>query len=67
MWYNVGEAFSKAHYCLPSTPLREGVIVFFFFFGPIWDLEARLDEVSRRIPTRADIRGTVIAAANGDN
>jgi len=43
------------------------VIIFFFFFDPIWEMEARLDEVSSQIPTRAEIRELVIAAANGDN
>ena len=67
LWYNVGGTLSKAHCCLFPTPLREGVSIFFFFFGPLWDLEAQLDEVSSHIPTRAEIRELIIAAANGDN
>jgi len=51
------------------TPLREGVIIFFFFFfdSPLWELEAELDEVSSRIPTRAEIKELVVATATGDN
>jgi hypothetical protein len=43
------------------------VFFFFFFDSPLWELEAELDEVSSRIPTRSEIKELVIAAANGDN
>lgn len=67
--YNVDGAFGKAHCRLFPTPLREGVIIFFFFFfdSPLRELEAELDEVSRRIPTRAEIKELVVATATGDN
>jgi len=43
------------------------VIIFFFFFDPLWELQAQLDEVSSHIPTRAEIMDLVIAAASGNN
>lgn len=41
--------------------------MFFFFFGPLWELEAELEKVSSHIPTREELKELVIAAANGDN
>lgn len=52
---------------LMPIPFQKGGVYIFFFFDPIWELEAQLAEVSNRIPTRAELKELVIAAANGDN
>ena len=39
----------------------------FFFFDPLWELEAELAKVTSQIPTHEELKELVIAAANGDN